>query len=126
MAYPVLLKELYRILKKEGVLKIRVPHFTSKNNFIDPTHQKMFSVRTFYFFVTDHGFKKYHRKYYFDFSFRKITSLRITFEGSSRFFFYNRFIEWVVNRSEDTQYLYEATGFSRIFPAENIEITLIK
>lgn len=43
------MKELYRILKINGVVEIRVPHFTSKNNFIDPTHKKLFSFQLFDF-----------------------------------------------------------------------------
>lgn len=128
--YIPVLKDLHRILKKGGKLVIRVPHFTSKNNFIDPTHKKLFSVNTFDFFVTHPLTPNTHiekeRTYYFDFSFDRMESRRITFEKSSRYFFYNRIVEWFVNLSPRMQSFYESTGLSREFPAENILITLIK
>src|SRR3989338_8456713 len=77
--YIPVLRELYRILKPGGVLRVQVPHFTSRNNFVDPTHKKMFSVSTFDFFVK--GTSKFaERAYYFDFSFSGIKSSRITFK----------------------------------------------
>ena len=48
--YIPVLKDIHRILKKGGKLTIRVPHFTSKSNFIDPTHKKRFSIYTFEMF----------------------------------------------------------------------------
>lgn len=125
--YVPILQELHRILKTGGKLTIRVPHFTSRNNFIDPTHKKLFSINTFDFFVKNSSFSKSkERQYYFDFYFDKISSSKITFEKSSRFLFYNRFVELLVNSSSKMKFLYEATGLSRIFPAENIVIEIIK
>lgn len=48
--YIPVLRDIHRILKKGGVVKIRVPHFTSRRNFHDPTHKKQFSIKTFDFF----------------------------------------------------------------------------
>lgn len=123
--YVPVLKDLYRVLKKDGTLTIRVPHFTSKNNFIDPTHKKRFSINTFDFFVrnTKLGEK---REYYFDFMFAKIKSRHITFERSSRIYFYNRLVEPLVNHYLKVQQFYESSFLSRLFPAENIVITLYK
>src|SRR3989344_2394548 len=45
--YIPVLRELHRILKPRGRLLNRVPHFTSRNNFGDPTHRRMFSIKTF-------------------------------------------------------------------------------
>ncbi len=119
MEYIPILEDLYRVLEPGGVLKIRVPHFTSRNNFVDPTHQKYFSVETFSFFT-----KESEREYYFSFAFSRIRSCRITFEHWSRWLFWNRFVEPIVNSSYERQRLYEATGWSRLFPAENIEIVI--
>jgi len=119
--YIPVLKDLHRILKKGGIIRIRVPHFTSRNNFIDPTHKKMFSVKTFDFFVKN---SEINRDYYFDFFFGRIKHKYITFQKG--LLFYNYFIQWLVNSSKVMQNLYESTFLSMIFPAENIIVYLVK
>src|SRR3989338_9371651 len=103
--YIPVLKDLHRILKPGGKLTVRVPHFTSKNNFADPTHKKLFSVVTFDFFSKHPVFgKPKDREYYFDFHFDHIKKIHITFERSSRWFFYNRLIDLIANASPRMQY----------------------
>ena len=123
--YIPVLRDLRRILKPGGKLTIRVPHFTSKHNFIDPTHRKLFSVETFGFFVKN-SFAQEGRGYYFDFAFSQCAQARITFERGSVVFFLNPLLEKWVNSSPRWQKFYESTGFSRLFPAYNIEVTLVK
>lgn len=107
------MREIHRVLKPNGKLFVRVPHFTSSNNYIDPTHIRMFSIRTFNFFTK----KSLHdRDYYFDFAFSSIQESKITFQR--RYFF----ISWVANKFNA---LYEDSPL-RMFPAGNIEIVLIK
>ena len=127
--YIPVLKDLHRIMKLGGILHIRVPHFTSKNNFVDPTHRRMFSINTWDFFIRAPATSKHiekERAYYFDFSFERKSTCHITFEKSSRIFFYNRFAEWLFNLSPHMQSFYESTFLSRLFPAENIIVELIK
>lgn len=121
--YVPILKEIHRILVPGGKIKIRVPHFTSNINFIDPTHKKMFSVSTFRFFIDN---KNNKRGYYFDFRWERVMDRKIIFEHSSSVYFYNSIIERLVNVSPRMQEVYESTFLSRIFPAMNIEIALIK
>ena len=47
------MKEIHRILKKGGVAKISVPHFTWQYAYADPTHKHVFTERTFNFFCPD-------------------------------------------------------------------------
>lgn len=110
------LREIHRVLKPAGKLTLRVPHFTSANNYIDPTHVRMFSVRTFKFFTKR---SLHDRDYYFDFAFSSIQQSRITFQR--RYFF----ISWLANLSEKFSAVYEDSPL-RIFPAGNIEMVLIK
>ena len=65
------------MLQKGGTFLIEVPHFTSRDNWIDPTHKKSFSIRTFEFFVKD---SRFGRSYYFDFAFESVVYQHLTFE----------------------------------------------
>lgn len=117
------LREIHRTLKKGGELIVRVPHFTSRRNFIDPTHKKMFSVKTFYYFINN---SRTGRDYYFDFHFDRIVHTKINFEKNF-YFSYNYLIEPLINTNRIVkEIIYEATFLSRLFPAESIKIILIK
>jgi SAM-dependent methyltransferase len=119
--YVRLLRELHRILRQGGTLEIRVPHFTSADNFIDPTHKNRFSIRTFDFFVAGSAIA---RSYYFDFWFREITKRHIYFLRGP--LVYNYAVELLVNAHEKLQKYFELTGLSRLFPAQNIAVWLVK
>jgi SAM-dependent methyltransferase len=123
--YIPVLKDLHRILAPGGKLHIRVPHFIGKNSVMDPTHRRYFSVSTFdYFAASSRVYAK--RSYYFDFYFSSIESRELQFELSSRYFFYNKFVHRFVNKSPQRQEYFESTGLSRLFPPQNILITLVK
>lgn len=114
------LKEIHRVLVDDGIVAIRVPHFTSSNNFIDPTHKKMFSFRTFEFFVND---TLHNRGYYFDFHFKKVVESKITFLSKNPI---NWFFMIFVNINKLTKKIYEETFLRNLAPAFNIEIKLQK
>ena len=125
--YIPILKEIHRILKKSGGLKIMVPHFTSSINYIDPTHKRYFSIRTFEFFV-----KNNCRHYYFDFHFDRIEDSKIILDRGYDFgqpWLFRRFVglleKWV-NSSRGKKCFYEDSFLSRIFPGRDIKVTLIK
>lgn len=120
--YASIVRDIHRLLRPGGKLVVRVPHFTSKNAYTDPTHKAYFAFRTFYFF-TKKGIKG--RSYYFDFHF-ETASATITFEQSSKLFFFNKLVSFLVNKSDRARYLFESTFLSRLFPAENIVVELIK
>lgn len=46
-----LIEELHRIVRRGGFLAILVPHFSAAALYVDPTHVRGFSVRTFDYFV---------------------------------------------------------------------------
>lgn len=119
--YAELLREIHRILRIGGTLDIQVPHFTSADNFIDPTHTKRFSIRTFDFFVIGANAA---RAYYFDFGFSSISRKRLQFYRGPLFWDY--FIEPLINVHAKVQKYYELTFISRLFPAQNIQLTLVK
>lgn len=123
--YVPILRDLHRIMGVGAKLHIRVPHFTSKFNFIDPTHRKMFSIGTFDFFVKN-SFDNNNRGYYFDFNFSACSEAKIRMERGSVIFFLHPLVEWFINLSPSFQRIYESTFLSRLFPACNIEVTLMK
>jgi SAM-dependent methyltransferase len=119
--YIPVVREAHRILRPGGTFEIAVPHFTSRNNWADPTHKKAFSIRTFEFFV---GGSRYNRDYYFDFAFRRIGGQRLAFE--KRWLFYNYLVEPLVNLHPKVAVLYEATFLRSLFPAESMSVVLEK
>lgn len=44
---PKVMEELYRILKPNGILKVRVPHFSFVGAFNDPMHKHFFTLNSF-------------------------------------------------------------------------------
>lgn len=120
--YIDVLREGLRILKPGGRFMIRVPHFTSVDNYVDPTHKKMFSIQTFDFFVKGAAVS---RSYYFDFAYSGIRDKSIRFLKGGVFAI-NSPIERLVNINNRTQRFYEVTGISRLFPAKEILVTLVK
>jgi len=121
--YGPVLRDIHRILRPGGRLLIRSPHFTSKAVYIDPTHKTAFSIDTFAFFVRESDYAE--RSYYYDFSFSHIESARITFHRY-RWQPWNYLVELLVNASLGAQRYYEDTFLSRMFPAANVEIALVK
>lgn len=119
--YVPLMREFHRILEPGGTLRVRVPHFTSENNFADPTHRRFFSARTFAFFVKGSPLRQDHL---FDYAFDRVASVRITFARGVLFF--NRVVEPLVNARDATRHLFEGTFLSRLFPAENVIVELVK
>jgi len=114
------MRELHRVLAPGGTLEIRVPHFTSRNTYSDPTHQRAFSVGTLGFFCQCSS----NRDYYFDFAFTALEERRIAF-ARGRFDAWNYLIEPLVNISHRMQDYYERSVL-RIFPAINIHVRLRK
>ncbi len=120
--YIPILADLHRILKPDGILTITVPHFTSRDCFVDPTHKKLFSIRTFDFFVKD---SRYERDYYFDFKFRRFEFRKLVFNKEFPFYL-NYPLEWFFNLNLRLIDFYELTMLARLFPAQCIELRLVK
>lgn len=117
------LRELHRILTPGGRLRMRSPHFTSSSFYADPTHRTAFSISTLHFFAASgrHG----DRSYYFDFRFAGIETERITFHRHP-YQPWNYLVEPAVNAHPKLQTYYEETFLARLFPAANVEVTLVK
>lgn len=121
--YAPVLRDLHRVLRPGGRVVIRSPHFSSRAVYVDPTHRSAFSIDTFAFFVRDSDYAG--RSYYYDFSFERLESPRITFHRY-RWQPWNYLVEAFVNTSIGVQRYYEDTFLSRLFPASNVELVLVK
>ena len=47
-----LMRELYRVTKKNGTIEIIVPHFSNVYGYSDPTHVRLFGLYSMYYFVS--------------------------------------------------------------------------
>lgn len=122
--YEFLLKDIHRMLKPGGKLVATVPHFTSTNQYTDWTHKRFHAIRTFGFFCKESPYlRSVDRSYYTDFHFSSLKA-RITFPR--HFGPLSWLNDWLVNCHPAVQVFYELTLWSRLFPAENISVELVK
>ncbi|MEM5794319.1 MAG: class I SAM-dependent methyltransferase [Candidatus Aenigmatarchaeota archaeon] len=119
------MKEIHRVLKPQGLLFARLPHFKHKGSFRDPTHKHFISYETFeYFeknnkFFIDFGFhfKILKRKFeYHDWQ-RKEINLRGKVLAST----YGKFLEWFANK---LPFIYEQVPV--FFPIPDLVVIMKK
>lgn len=107
------MKEIWRILKPNGIVKIWVPYFAHPNAFQDPTHKRFFTLKTFdYWDTSTETGKKLNLEVRKKF---KIVKKKLIFGRKLKF------IELFANKFEN---FYEII-ISRIFPADEIYFELI-
>ncbi len=124
-----LMEELHRILRPNGKMEIKVPHFSNPYYYSDPTHVRFFGAYTMYYFVPLENQPEFRKVPAFYSKCRfKIQSVTITLLNHSlidRIVFprlYN-----FINKNIKRQDFFERR-LCRIFPANGItyELTVIK
>jgi len=79
--FPAVMKEIVRILKKNGKAEVYVPHFSNPYYYSDFTHKNFFGLYTFYYFVpADKQLRRKVPDYYTDFKIN-ILSIKLLFRS---------------------------------------------
>jgi len=121
------LNEVHRTLKKEGIFKVIVPHFTNPYYYSDYTHKRFFGFYSFDYFSELRGKRirsvpKYTKKFQFE-----VLAIKLIFKSPSKFFLLNHFRKHIIQRlfniSPYFQELYEGV-FSKIISCSELHFTL--
>jgi ubiquinone/menaquinone biosynthesis C-methylase UbiE len=117
-----LMREIIRVLKKDGAAYVFVPHFSNPHYYSDYTHKRFFGLYTFYYFVdTRYQLRRKVPNFYTDTRI-KIISQRLIFRSS---FWFPRQIKKLLGRIFNChrvlQEFYEE-NLCYIFPCYGIEI----
>ena len=121
----LLMSESFRVLKKGGVMKGHVPHFSNPYYYSDYTHKPTFGLYTLCYFSRESPFKRRIPSHYNSLDF-KIKKIKIIFY--SPFLIQNVFRKiqtWLFNSCRLMQEWYEG-GLCYLFPAYELEFELEK
>lgn len=95
----LVMNEIHRLLKKDGIVKIYVPHYASDNYNTDPTHKTHFGYRSINYFCNNVNF---HYTFYTDKYFRLVERYLSFRQIDDKSIFKNPFrligIEWLINK----------------------------
>jgi len=115
-------KEIVRILKKDGRAHVFVPHFSNPHYYSDFTHTRFFGLYTFYYFVDEQY--QLNRKvphFYTDVRLR-ILSQRLKFRSSFKIINpAKKLLGWFINLHPLLQAYYEE-NLCYLLPCHGIEI----
>ena len=119
-----LMKECWRVLKKNGSMELFVPHFSNPYYYSDYTHKRFFGLYTFeYFSKKQEFFKRKLPSFYTDFYFRT-KKIKLIFTSP---FFSRKVIkklgDIVFNLSPGVQEFYEE-NLCYLFPCYGLQISL--
>ena len=122
--FPMLMREIMRVMKKGGKVHIFVPHFSNPFFYSDYTHSKFFGLYTFYYFVDQD--KQLRRKvptFYGDLRV-EVVSLKLLFRSRFRGIrLFRRLFEKLINRNTWLQEFYEE-NLCYAVPCYGIDVVL--
>jgi SAM-dependent methyltransferase len=116
------IKEIVRVLKKDGKAYIFVPHFSNPHYYSDFTHVRFFGLYTFYYFVEEqYQLKRKVPHFYTDVRIR-ILSQRLKFRSSFKIISpIKKLLGWLINLHTLLQEYYEE-NLCYMLPCHGIEI----
>jgi len=123
----LLLGELARIMKVDGLLNIVVPHFSNPYFYSDPTHRTFFGLYTFSYFAQDRMFSRRVPTYNHVIKF-SIESVDLVFKSSRPFYFRHglkKLFGSLFNSCNYMKELYEE-NFCYLFPCYEVIYQLRK
>lgn len=106
------MEEVHRVLRPGGILRARVPYFTSNYAFADPTHLRFFSYSTFDYFTPESHFQYSQARF-------RILEKRFKF-AHGRLQILGKIIEPLINRFPR---IYERL-FAHIVPSDELRVVL--
>jgi len=117
-----LLREIVRVLKKDGKAYVFVPHFSNPYYYSDYTHKRFFGLYSFYYFVEpQYQLKRKVPCFYTDIRIN-IISQKLVFRSP---FFFSKIIKklvgFIINTHRSVMEFYEL-HLCYIFPCHGIEI----
>jgi len=123
---PRLMSEVARILSKDGVLEITVPHFSNPYFFSDPTHKSFFGLYSMSYFAGNKYFCRQVPAYFLNnFLLNKVN---LVFKSAKPFYFrygIKKIIGSIFNSCKFLQEFYEE-NLCYIFPCYEIKYILIR
>lgn len=70
------MEELHRITRADGLIRVKVPYYTSFDAYTDPTHKHFFTSRSFDYFCEDYAYS-YYTPARFEILDRRLTFLKL-------------------------------------------------
>jgi len=109
-----LMEEVHRITKPNGIIKIKVPFFTSDMAYTNPTHIRLFTYTTFEYLEPGHFESQYTKGKF------KIINRKINFIRNPKYSTFNKIINPIVNKFPIA---YQRL-FSWILPCDELHIEM--
>ncbi len=119
--------EIIRVLKKNGLMNIVVPHFSNPFYYSDPTHKSKFGLFSFCYFAKSKLFSRTFPKYC-QHSNALLVDVKLGFKSYRPYYFrhaFKKLLEIFFNSTRYFQELYEE-NFTWIFPCYEIRYKVKK
>ena len=120
----LLISECSRILKKNSMMKIVVPHFSNPYYYSDPTHKNFFGLYTFSYFTKNDFFnRKVPRYFKNNFDLISVNLIFKTNRPKYLTYLFKKSFEKIFNLSNFTKEFYEE-NISYIIPCYEVDYVL--